>query len=51
MYVLVAILVAIVVILLICNMSISKKIQDFDNLKRHANNLKVVQDFLSSISE
>ena len=47
----IAILVAIVIILLIYNITIHKKIQQFNNLNRQANNLKVLQDFLSTIGE
>ena len=47
----VLILVAIVIALVIYNIRIHQKIQDFNNLTRQANNLKVVQDFLSTIGE
>ena len=47
----IAILVAIVIVLLIYNITIHKKIQQFNNLNRQANNLKVLQDFLSTIGE
>jgi len=47
----VGILVAIIIVLLIYNMSINKKIQQFNNISRQANNLKVIQDFLSTIGE
>ena len=47
----VLILVAIVIGLVIYNIRIHQKIQDFNNLTRQANNLKVVQDFLSTIGE
>ena len=48
---LVLILVAIIIGLIIYNMSIHKKIQQFNILNRQANNLKVVQDFLSTVGE
>ena len=44
-------LVIVIVALIIYNMSIHKKIQQFNNLTRQANNLKVLQDFLSAIGE
>ena len=47
----VLILVAIIIGLIIYNLKIHKTIQDFNNLNRQANNLKVVQDFLSTIGE
>lgn len=47
----IGILVAIIIVLLIYNMMIHKKIQQFNNLSRQANNLKVLQDFLSTIGE
>jgi len=50
-FIVVGILVAIIIVLIIYNMSIHKKIQQFDILNRQANNLKVVQDFLSTIGE
>jgi len=48
---LVIILVAIIMVLLIYNIMINKKIQQFNNLSRQANNLRVLQDFLSTIGE
>ena len=45
------ILVAIIIALLIYNITIHKKIQQFNNLNRQANNLRVLQDFLSTIGE
>lgn len=51
MLIIVGILVAIIVVLLIYNININKKIQQFNNLNRLANNLRVVQDFLSTIGE
>lgn len=45
------ILVAIIIGLLIYNIMIHKKIQQFNNLSRQANNLRVLQDFLSTIGE
>ena len=47
----VGILVAIIIVLLIYNITIHKKIQQFNNLSRQANNLKVLQDFLSTVGE
>ena len=47
----VGILVAIIIVLLIYNIMIHKKIQQFNNLNRQANNLRVLQDFLSTIGE
>ena len=47
----VGILVAIIIALLIYNITIHKKIQQFNNLNRQANNLRVLQDFLSTIGE
>jgi len=49
--IIVGILVAIIVVLLAYNININKKIQQFNNLNRLANNLRVVQDFLSTIGE
>ena len=45
------VLVVIIISLLIYNMQIHKKIRDFDALNRQTNNLKVLQDFLSTIGE
>lgn len=47
----VGILVAIIIVLIIYNMTIHKKIQQFNTLSRQANNLRVLQDFLSTIGE
>ena len=47
----VGILVAIIIALLIYNITIHKKIQQFNNLNRQANNLRVLQDFLSTVGE
>ena len=47
----VGILVAIIIALLIYNITIHKKIQQFNNLSRQANNLRVLQDFLSTVGE
>ena len=47
----VLILVAIIIGLIIYNLKIHKTIQDFNNLNRQANNLRVLQDFLSTIGE
>ena len=47
----VGILVSIIIVLLIYNITIHKKIQQFNNLSRQANNLRVLQDFLSTIGE
>ena len=51
MIIIIGILVAITIGLLIYNMTIHKKIQQFNNLSRQANNLRVLQDFLSTIGE
>ena len=51
MIIIVGILVAIVFILLIYNIKIHKKIQEFNSLQRQANNLRVLQDFLSTVGE
>ena len=51
MIIIVGILVAVIVVLLIYNIAIHKKIQQFNNLSRQANNLRVLQDFLSTIGE
>ena len=51
MIIIIGILVAIVIVLLIYNIAIHKKIQQFNNLNRQANNLRVLQDFLSTIGE
>ena len=47
----IGILVTIIIILLFYNLTIHKKIQQFNNLNRQANNLRVLQDFLSTIGE
>ena len=47
----VGILVTIIIALLIYNITIHKKIQQFNNLNRQANNLRVLQDFLSTVGE
>lgn len=51
MIIIIGILVAIIIVLLIYNITIHKKIQQFNNLSRQANNLRVLQDFLSTIGE
>ena len=51
MFIIVWILVAIVIGLLIYNVQIHRKIQEFNSLQRQANNLRVLQDFLSTIGE
>ena len=51
MFIIVGILVAIVIGLLIYNVQIHRKIQEFNNLQRQANNLRVLQDFLNTIGE
>ncbi len=51
MPIIIGILVTIIIILLIYNININKKIQQFNNLNRQANNLRVIQDFLSTIGE
>ena len=50
-FIIVGVLVAIIIGLIIYNMSIQQKIQSFNAMNRHLNNLKVVQDFLSTIGE
>ena len=45
------VLVAVITVLVIYNITLHKKIQQFNNLNRQANNLKVLQDFLSTIGE
>ena len=50
-FIIVGILVAIIIALIIYNIKLNEKIQTFNNLNRQANNLKVVQDFLSTIGE
>jgi len=47
----VGILVLVIIVLLIYNITIHKKIQQFNNLSRQANNLRVLQDFLSTVGE
>ena len=51
MIIIIGILVAIIIMLLIYNIVIHKKIQQFNNLSRQANNLRVLQDFLSTVGE
>ena len=51
MIIIIGILVTIVIVLLIYNILIHKKIEQFNNLTRQANNLRVLQDFLSTIGE
>ena len=51
MIILVLILAAICIGLIIYNINIHKKIQQFNTLSRQANNLRVLQDFLSTIGE
>lgn len=51
MIIIIGILVAIIIMLLIYNIVIHKKIQQFNNLNRQANNLRVLQDFLSTVGE
>lgn len=51
MIIIIGILVTIIIVLLIYNIVIHKKIQQFNNLNRQANNLRVLQDFLSTIGE
>ena len=51
MIIIIVILVAIVMGLLVYNVQIHKKIQEFNSLQRQANNLRVLQDFLSTIGE
>ena len=51
MIIIIGILVTIIIVLLIYNMAIHRKIQQFNNLSRQANNLRVLQDFLSTVGE
>ncbi|MGN1270013.1 MAG: diguanylate cyclase domain-containing protein [Clostridia bacterium] len=51
MIALIIILVAMIVALLVYNMSINKKIQSFNNLNQKITNLNVLQDFMNTISE
>lgn len=51
MTIIIIVLVAIIISLLIYNITIHRKIQQFNNLNRQANNLRVLQDFLSTIGE
>ena len=51
MFIIVGILVAIVIGLLIYNVQIHHKIQEFNSLQRQANNLRVLQDFLNTVGE
>ena len=51
MIIIIGILVVIIIMLLIYNIVIHKKIQQFNNLSRQANNLRVLQDFLSTVGE
>ena len=51
MIIIIGVLVIVIIFLLIFNMKIHKKIQQFNNLTRQANNLRVLQDFLSAIGE
>ena len=51
MIILVLILAAICIGLIIYNINIHKKIQQFNTLSRQANNLRVFQDFLNTIGE
>ena len=50
-FIIIAVLSAIILGLIIYNMSIQKKIEQFNTLNRQSNNLKVVQEFLSTIGE
>lgn len=47
----VGILVAIIIGLIIYNIKLNQRIQQFNNLNRQVNNLKVLQDFLSTVGE
>ena len=51
MTIIIIILVAIIIGLLIYNITIHKKIEQFNALNRQANNLRVLQDFLSTVGE
>ena len=44
-------LVMIVIFLMVYNMSIHKKIQNFQNINQKINSLNVLQDFMNTISE
>lgn len=45
------ILVAIIILLLVYNMSIHKKIESFNNLNQKVTNLNILQDFMDTISK
>lgn len=45
------ILVVIIILLMVYNMSIHKKIQNFNNLNQKITNLNILQDFMDTISE
>ena len=47
----ITLLVIIIVLLMVYNMSINKKIQNFHNLNQKISNLNVLQDFMNTISE
>ena len=49
--VVILILVAIIVLLMVYNMSIHKKIENFNNLNQKVTNLNIVQDFMDTISK
>ena len=51
MIIIIGILVTIIIVLLIYNMAIHRKIQQFNNLSRQANNLRVLKDFLRTVGE
>lgn len=51
MTIIIIILVAMIIGLLIYNITIHKKIEQFNALNRQANNLRVLQDFLTTIGE
>ena len=49
--IIIGVLVSTVIILLIYNIRIHKKIEQFNSLTRQANNLRILQDFLTTIGE
>ena len=49
--VVILILVVIIILLMVYNMSIHKKIQNFNNLNQKITNLNILQDFMDTISE
>ena len=47
----IAVLIVIVIALFIYNLSISKKIENFNNINQKITNLNILQDFMNTISE